>query len=150
MLLTFVRFQGHSYNLKMSYCNMQMSIYFYTSFILTKCNETLKHSMYCERRMSWLLLLFDKHFSNNFQISSKYRNTALSFSKISLKNIICWKQMKIVKCSFFIKNFYYIFSNVKCTWNRETRHLLTKVSTFANSITRSTFCDTKLNIMMKR
>ena len=150
MLLTFVRFQGRSYNLKMSYCNMQMSIYFYTSFILTKCNETLKHSMYCERRMSWLLLLFDKHFSNNFQISSKYRNTALSFSKISLKNIICWKQMKIVKCSFFIKNFYYIFSNVKCTWNREIKHLLTKISTFVNSITRSTCCDARLNIMMKR
>ena len=127
-----------------------MSVYFYTLFILIKCNETLKHLTYCERRMSWLLLLFDKHFSNNFQISSKCRNTALSFSKISLKNIICWKQMKIVKCSFFIKNFYYIFSNVKCTWNRETRHLLTKISTFVNSITRSTCCNARLNIMMKR
>ena len=64
---------------------MQMSVYFYTSFILIKRNETLKHLMYCERRMSWLLLLFDKHFSNNLQISSKYRNTMLSFCKISLK-----------------------------------------------------------------
>ena len=44
-----------------------------------------QHLMYCERRMSWLLLLFDKHFSNNLQISSKYRNTMLSFCKISLK-----------------------------------------------------------------
>ena len=64
---------------------MQMSVYFYTSFTLLKCNETLKHLMYCERRMSWLLLLFDKNFSNNLQISSKYRNTMLSFCKISLK-----------------------------------------------------------------
>ena len=69
----------------MLYCNMQMSVYFYTSLILIKCNETLKHLMYCERRMSWLLLLFDKNFSNNLQISSKYRNTMLSFCKISLK-----------------------------------------------------------------
>ena len=129
---------------------MQMSVYFYTSLILIKCNETLKHLMYCERRMSWLLLLFDKNFSNNLQISSKYRNTMLSFCKISLKNIICWKQMKMVKCSFFITIFYYIFSNVKCKWNRETRHLLTKISTFVNSVTRSTCCDARLNIMMKR
>ena len=69
----------------MLYCNMQMSVYFYTSFILIKCNETLKHLMYCERRMSWLLVLFDKHFSNNLQISSKYGNTMLSFCEISLK-----------------------------------------------------------------
>ena len=62
-----------------------MSVYFYTSLILTKCNETLKHLMYCERRMTWLLLLFDKNFSNNLQMSSKYRNTMLSFCKISLK-----------------------------------------------------------------
>ena len=64
---------------------MQMSVYFYTSLILIKCNERLKHLMHCEGRMSWLLLLFDKNFSNNPQISSKYRNTMLSFCKISLK-----------------------------------------------------------------
>ena len=64
---------------------MQMSVYFYTSLILIKCNETLKHLVYCERRMSWLLLLFEKIFSNNLQLSSKYRNTMLSFCKISLK-----------------------------------------------------------------
>ena len=46
---------------------MQMSIYFY------KFNETLEQLMYCERRMSWFLLLFDKHFSNYLQIPSKYR-----------------------------------------------------------------------------
>ena len=129
---------------------MQMSVYFYTSLILIKCNETLKHLMNCERRMSWFLLLFDKNFPNNLQISSKYRNTMLSFCKISLKNVICWKQMKMVKCSFFITSFYYIFSNVKCKWNRETKHLLTKFSTFVNSVTRSTCCDARFNIMMKR
>ena len=106
---------------------MQMSVYFYTSLILIKCNETLKHLMYCERTMSWLLLLFDKDFSNNAQISSKFRNIMLLFYKISLKK--CNMQMKMVKCSFFITNFYYIFSNVKCKWNSETRHLLTKIST---------------------
>ena len=63
---------------------MQMSVY-YTSFILIKCNETLKYLMYCERRMSWLLLLFDKYNSDNLQISSKNSNTMLSFCKISLK-----------------------------------------------------------------
>ena len=41
--------------------------------------------MHCERRMSWLLLLFDKYFSNNLQISSKYKNNVLSFCKISIK-----------------------------------------------------------------
>ena len=127
---------------------MQMSVYFYTSLILIKCNEILKHLMYCERTMSWLLLLFDKDFSNNAQISSKFRNIMLSFYKISLKK--CNMQMKMAKCSFFITNFYYIFSNVKCKWNRETRHLLTKISTFVNSITRSTCCNARLNIMMKR
>ena len=104
---------------------MQMSAYFYTSLILIKCNEILKHLMYCERRMSWLLLLFDKTFSNNFQISSKFGNIMLSFYKISLKKYNM--QMKMVKCSFFITNFYYIFSSVK--WSRETRHLQTKIST---------------------
>ena len=64
---------------------MQMSVYFYTSFILIKSNETLKHLVYCERRMSWLLLFFDKHFFNNLQIFSKYMNTMLSFCKTSLK-----------------------------------------------------------------
>ena len=133
----------------MLYCNMQMSVYFYTSLILIKCNETLKHLMYCERRMSWLLLLFDKKISINLQISSKYRNTML-YIKFPLKNIICWKQMKMVECSFFITNFYYIFSNFKCKWNRETWHLQTKISTFVNSATRSTCCNARLNIMMKR
>ena len=136
---------------------MQMWVYFYTSFILIQYNQTLKILMYCKRRMSWLLLLFDKYFSNNRQISSKYRNTMFSFCKISFKKIyiyicwnICWKQMKMVECSFSITNFYYIFSNVKCKWNRETKHLLTKISSFVNSITRSTCCDARLNIMMKR
>ena len=64
---------------------MQMLVYFYTSFMLIKYNKTLKHLMHCERRMSWLLLLFNKYFSNNLQISSKYRNNMLSFCKISLK-----------------------------------------------------------------
>ena len=62
-----------------------MSVYFYTSLILIKCNEILKHLMHCERRISWLLLLLDKNFSNNLQISSKFSNTMLSFCKISLK-----------------------------------------------------------------
>ena len=34
--------------------------------------------------------------------------------------------MEMVNYSFFITNFYYIFSGVKCKWNRETRNLLTK------------------------
>ena len=134
----------------MLYFNMQMLVYCYTSFMLIKYKKTLKHLMHCERRMSWLLLLFDKYFSNNIQISSKYRNNMFSFCRISLKNIICWKQMKMLECSFFITNFYYMFSNAKCKWNRETRHLLTKIFTFVNSITRSTCCDARLNIMMKR
>ena len=37
----------------------------------------------------------------------------------------------------------------KCKWNRETRYLLTKTSTFLNSITRSICCNEKLNIMIK-
>ena len=64
---------------------MQMLVYFYTSLILIKCSETLKHLMHCQRRMSWMLLLFDKNFSNNLQISSKFRNTMLSFCKNFLK-----------------------------------------------------------------
>ena len=72
---------------------MQMWVYFYTLFILIKYNQTLKILMYWKRRMSWLLLLFDKYFSNNLQISSKYRNTMFSFCKISLKNIYMLKYM---------------------------------------------------------
>ena len=73
----------------MLYCNMQMSVSFYTSFILIKCNEILKHLMYCEKIMSWLLLFFDKHFVNNLQISSKYRKNigilCFHFAKFPLK-----------------------------------------------------------------
>ena len=130
--------------------NMQMSVYFYTSLILIKCNETLKHLMYCERRMSWLLLLFDKIFLMTFKYLQNIGILCFHFAKFPLKNIICWKQMKMVKCSFFKTNFYFIFSNVKRKWNRETRHLLTKISTFVNSITRSTCCNARLNIMMKQ
>ena len=43
--------------------------------------------------------------------------------------------MKMVVCSFFIINFCYIFSNANGI--EKTRHLLTKISTFVNSITRS-------------
>ena len=129
---------------------MQMSVYFYTSFILIKCNETLKHLMYCERSMSSLLLFLTNIFLITFKYLQNIGILCFHFAKFPLKNIICWKNMKIVECSFFITNFYYIFSNVKCKWNGETRHLLTKMSTFVNSITRSTCCDARLNIMMKR
>ena len=55
--------------------------------------------------------------------------------------------MKMVECSFFITNVYNIFPNVKCKWNRETRHLLTKNSTFVNSINRKHLlqCKVKCN-----
>ena len=36
-------------------------------------------------KISWLLLIFDKKFSNNLPLSSKYRNAMLSFSKFPLK-----------------------------------------------------------------
>ena len=105
--------------------------------------------MHCERRMSWFLLLFDKQFSNYLPIPSKYSNIMLSICKISLKkNIICYKQMKMVDCSFFIKNFCYIFSNADgiekqgICWQ--------KFLTLFYSITRSTCCNVQLNIIMKR
>ena len=85
----------------MLYCNMQLPVYFYTSFILIKCNETLKHLMYCGRRISWLLLLFDKHFFNNLQISSEYSNTMLSFCKISLKK---YNMLEADDRMFFLHN----------------------------------------------
>ena len=104
----------------MLYCNMQMSVYFYTSFILIKCNETLKHLMYCERRMSWLLLLFDKNFSNNLQISSKYRNTMLSFCKISLKKYNMLEANENGRMLFLHNEFLlYIF---KCQMQMEQRN----------------------------
>ena len=104
----------------MLYCNMQMSVYFYTSFILIKCNETLKHLMYCERRMSWLLLLFDKNFSNNLQISSKYRNTMLSFCKISLKKYNMLEADENGRMLFLHNEFLlYIF---KCQMQMEQRN----------------------------
>ena len=34
--------------------------------------------MYFERRISWLLFLFDKHFCNFHQMPSKHSNTKLS------------------------------------------------------------------------
>ena len=129
---------------------MQMSVYFYTSLILIKYNETLKHLMYCERKMSWLFCFLTKIFLITFNYLQNIGILCFLFAKFPLKNIICWKQMKMIKCSFFITNFYYIFSIAKCKWNRETRHLLTKISTFVNSITRSACCDARLNIMMKR
>ena len=54
----------------------------------------------------------------------------------------------MVECSFFIKNYCYIFSNA----NRieKTRHFLTRFFMFVNFITRSTCCNARLNIMMKR
>ena len=101
-------------------CNMQMSVYFYTSLILTKCNETLKHLMFCERRMTWLLLLFDKTFSNNLQMSSKYRNTMLSFCKISLKKYNLLETDENRWMLFFHNEFLlYIF---KCQMPMEQRN----------------------------
>ena len=52
--------------------------------------------MHCEKRMSWFLLFFEKHFSNYLQIPSKYSNIMLAICKISLRKIA---------------NFCYIFSN---------------------------------------
>ena len=49
----------------------------------------------------------------------------------------------------FLRNEFLIYI-FKCKQNRVTRHLLTKISTFLNSITRSTCCNARLNIMMKR
>ena len=104
----------------MFYCNVQMSGYFYTSFILIKCNETFKHLIYCERRMSWLLLLFNKHFPNNLQISSKYRNTTLSFCKTSLKKYNMLEAEENCRMLFLHNEF--LLSVFKCQMHMEQRN----------------------------
>ena len=96
--------------------------------------------------MSWLLLLFDKHFTNYLQISSKYSNTMLSICKTSLKKYVLEADEN--GRMFFITNFRYIFSNANGI--EKTKHLQAKISTFVNSIKRSTCCNARLNIMMKQ
>ena len=71
--------------------------------------------------MRWLLLLFDKHFSNCLQISSKYSNTMLSVCKTSLKKYVLEADENVRMLFLHNEFLLYIF---KCKWNRETRHLL--------------------------
>ena len=74
--------------------------------------------MHCKRRMSWLLLLFGKHFSNYLQISSKYGSTMLSICKTSLKKYVL-EADKNGRMLFLHNEFLlYIF---KCKWNRENQ-----------------------------
>ena len=80
----------------------------------------LEDLVYCWRRMSWFLLLFDRHFSNYLQIPSKYSNTMFSICKVSLNKI---RYGRIL----FLHNGLLLYT-LKCKWNRETRHLLTKMS----------------------
>ena len=49
----------------------------------------------------------------------------------------------------FLRN-EFLLCIFKCKWNRVTRHLLAKISTVVNSITRSTCCNARLNTMAKR
>ena len=104
--------------------------------IICKCHPIFilhsltKHSnIWCivTRRMSWFLLLFDKHFSNCLQIPSKYSNTMLSIC-------IPWEKYHMLRTeeddqmhSLHNEFLLYIF---KCKWNREIGHLLTKISNF--------------------
>ena len=97
--------------------------------------------------MSWLSLLFDKHFSNYLHYLQSIAILCFQFVKFP------WKKYNMLEADengrmLFLHNEFlsYIF---KCKWNRETRHFPTKMSTFVNSITRSTWCNAKLNIMMK-
>ena len=103
--------------------------------------------MYCERRMSWCYCFL----ANTFLITFKYlQNIAiLCFHFVKLP----WKKYMLEADEngrmLFLHNEFllYIF---KCKWNRGTRHLLTKISIFVNSVTRTTCCNARLNIMMKR
>ena len=71
----------------------------------------------------------------------------LSIFKISLKKYNMLEADENGRTLFLRNEFLlYIF---KCKWNIETRHLLTKMYTFVNSITRGTCCNARLNIMMK-
>ena len=71
LLLPLVRFLEHFedfWNLRMLCCNMQMLIYFYTSFI----NETFEHLMYCDKEKELVFVAFWQTFfklsSNTFKI----------------------------------------------------------------------------------
>ena len=68
--------------------------------------------------MSWLLLLFDKHFSNYLQISSKYSNTMLSICKTSLKKYVLEADENVRMLFLHNEFLLYIF---KCKWNRENQ-----------------------------
>ena len=48
----------------------------------------------------------------------------------------------------FLHNEFLLYT-FECKWNRETRRLLTKISTFVNSVARSTCCNVKLNVIKK-
>ena len=56
------------------------------------------------------LLLFDKHFANYLQIPSKHGKIMFSLCEICLRKIQhAREQMKMVKFSFFITNYWYTF-----------------------------------------
>ena len=111
---------------------------------------TKNWNIWCIARGGWVG--FYCFLTNNFQINFKYlQNIAIlcfQFVKFPWKNITCQKPIKMVECSFFINNFCYIFSNANgiekpgICWR--------KILTLFNSIKRRTFCNVKLNIMMKR
>ena len=94
--------------------------------------------------MSWFLLLFDKHFSN-FQYLQNLAIICFQFVKFPWKKYNMLKADEDGRMLFFHKEFLlYIF---KYKWNKETGHLLTKISNFVqfNNKKHLLQCNVKYN-----
>ena len=129
----------------MLYSNMQMSIYFYTSFILITCCKTLEHLMYCERsRVGFCFFL-----TNIFQITFKYLQNIVILCFQFVK--FTWEKYHMLRTdeddrmlSLHNEFLSYIF---ECKWNREIGNLLTEISNFVqfNNKKHLLQCNVKYN-----
>ena len=120
---------------------MQMAIYFYTSFILIARYNIRTFGVL--REENELVFIAFWHFSNYLQVPSKYSKSILSICKISLKKYNMLEADEDGRMLFLL---WYIF---KCKWNRETGHMLTKISNFVQFSNKKDLLQW-LNIMMKR
>ena len=71
----------------MLYCNMQVSIYFYTSFILIKLQRNIGTFDVLREEDELVVIAFFKYFSNYLQISSKYSSTMIA--------VLCYQFVKL-------------------------------------------------------
>ena len=131
----------------MLYCNIQMLVYFYTWFI----GKHWKHwKIWCNLRGGWVG--FFCFLTNIFQITFKHFQSIVILYIQIVK--FPWEKCGILRADedgrmVFFHNEFLLYI-LKCKWNREIKHLLTKISNLVQINSMNTCCSVRLNIMIKR